>query len=199
MSSKTPALSRLFELQKLLLTFHAIERVVHVPGADKLETDTEHSYSLAMMAWFLSAYFPELNRDECIRFALAHDLVEVYAGDTFVYADAKTLATKPAREHAALVRLTEEWPDFPDLIEAIQLYEQRESPEACFIYALDKIMPPLMIFMAEGRTWQEKNITIEMLYDSKINKVRLSPPVKKYFDELIELIKKHPHYFEKQS
>jgi 5'-deoxynucleotidase YfbR-like HD superfamily hydrolase len=69
-----PDIHRLIELQKLLLQFQSIERVVHVPDNFEYENDTEHSYNLTITAWFLAQYFPHLDRDKVIRFALVHDL-----------------------------------------------------------------------------------------------------------------------------
>lgn len=191
-----PELSRIFELQEFLLKFHKIKRVIHHPGSKtKMESDTEHSYSLAMAAWFLAQYFPELNRDECIRFALVHDLVEIYAGDTFFYADEETLAKKAQQEHKALQQIKLEWPDFPEMINDIERYERRDCAESCFVYALDKIMPIIMIFLGKGHTWREKNITLQMLHDGKINKVSKSPRVAHYFQEILKLLEQYPEYF----
>jgi putative hydrolase of HD superfamily len=69
------------------------------------ENDTEHSYNLAMTAWYLAAYFPELDKNKLIRYALVHDLVEIHAGDTFAFGDAKHIASKSEREAAALNQL----------------------------------------------------------------------------------------------
>lgn len=59
---KKPTLERLLEFQKFLVQFRGIKRVVHFPSTEN-ENDIEHSYSLAMTAWFLGQYFPELDRD----------------------------------------------------------------------------------------------------------------------------------------
>src|SRR5487761_1693983 len=111
---KKPDIHRLIEFQSLLHQFQAIERVTHVPGKFEPENDTEHSYNLALSAWFLAQYFPHLDRDKIIRYALVHDLVEIHAGDTYIYADQATIDTKKEREHAALLQLEKDWPDFPE-------------------------------------------------------------------------------------
>ena len=80
-------ITRLLELQRLLAAFSQVERMNHRKHADAFvpENDTEHSYNLAMTAWYLAKWFPELNRDLLIRYALVHDLVEVHAGDTYIW------------------------------------------------------------------------------------------------------------------
>ena len=190
-----PNIQRLIDFHRLLLDFQAIERVVHIPGSFRQENDVEHSYNLALSAWFLSEYFPGLDRDKVIRFALMHDLVEVHAGDTYIYADAATLATKKQREHEALQRLEKDWPDFPDMAHTIKDYETRESPEAKFVYALDKIMPIMLIFIGKGYSWQKEHVLLEQLHANKEPKVAMSPEVKPYYDQLYTLLLEHKHYF----
>jgi len=199
MPKAKPDIQRLIDFHRLLLQFQAIERIVHVPHEQQAkfrwENDTEHSYSLTMTAWFLCEYFPHLDRDKVIRYALVHDLVEVHAGDTYVFADAEQLASKAAREAAALQQLKTDWPDFPELVENIHAYESKADAEAKFVYALDKIMPVLLIFIGKGYTWQTEKINLEVLDAIKRDKVALSPEIAAYYDELYELLTKHSHYF----
>lgn len=68
----------------LLHDFQKVERVVFVPQRDRQENDVEHSYLLAMLAWQLAEILaPQLSKEKVIKYALVHDLVEVYAGDVF--------------------------------------------------------------------------------------------------------------------
>lgn len=193
--SQKPDISRLITFQSLLLNFQAIQRVTHMPKTFQPENDVEHSYSLAMSAWFLAQYFPHLDCDKIIRYALVHDLVEVHAGDTYIYANQATIATKRTREHAALKQLEQDWPDFPDLTATIKDYETHHSEEAKFVYALDKIMPIMVIFIAEGYTWQQEGITPERLHAVKQHKVAVSPEIAPYYDQLYELLLQNRHLF----
>lgn len=149
---KKPDIHRLLEFQRLLYTLRGIKRSISFPPRlDDFENDAEHSYSLAMNAWFLAGHFPKLNRDICVRIALAHELVEIYAGDTYAYSDQATIDQKKVREEAAVEKLWADWPDFPELIEAIEDYEERNTEEAKFVYALDKLLPALLNYLNEGR------------------------------------------------
>lgn len=144
-----PDIHRVIEFQKLLLQFAHVERVTHRKHKDSViqENDTEHSYNLAMTAWFMAEYFPELDRDLIIRLALVHDMVEIHAGDTYIYADTEVLATKRDREAQALQQLKADWSDFPEMTQHIEDYEHRTSAESRFVYALDKIMPMMLIYI----------------------------------------------------
>lgn len=181
----------------MLHEFQAIERIVDVPGRDTSENDVEHSYHLAMASWYLADSFPELDKDKIIRYALVHDLVEVHAGDTFAYGTIDELASKESREAAALTQLQKDWKDFSDLGNTIEVYEKKEDQEALFVYALDKIMPIIVILAAEGKTWKDRGITLEQLRISKTPKVALSPQVLPYLNELLEILSKRPELFAK--
>ncbi len=187
-----PDLGRLIDLQRLLYAYRNVKRVVHHPNHE-LENDTEHSYALAMTAWYLAPHFPALDRDKVIRYALAHDVVEVHAGDTYVFGDAASLASKHDREASALQRLQTEWPDFTQLTDAIMAYEARIDEEARFIYALDKIMPVMAIYIADGHTWKQEGLTVERLHAVKVDKVALSPEIAPYYDDLHQLLLESPH------
>lgn len=193
--TKKPTLKRLLELQSLLHTFQSIERALYPPYSTRHENDTEHSYNLAMTGWFLASHFPHLDRDRVIRLALVHDLVEIYAGDTYFYGDEATLASKIKREAAALERLRSEWTDFPEMTETIHSYEQRESEEAKFVYALDKIMPIMVIYLGNGETWKQDKVTHQQLHSAKRDKVTASEEINDYYQQLHQLLLENPDLF----
>lgn len=185
-------LDRLLSFAKIIADLQAVERVIRVRRSERWENDVEHSYSLAMLAWYIvdTEKLP-LDRDTVFRYALAHDLVEVYAGDTYLYSeDKELLASKPERERLAAERLAREFPEMPDMHAAIAGYVTKEDAESRFVYALDKIEPILKIYLDGGETWQKKGITLEKVYESKKDKVALSPEIQPYFDELMVLLRK---------
>lgn len=168
--------------------------MVHRKHSDKYiyENDTEHSYNLALSAWYLAQHFPELNVDLVIKYALVHDLVEIYAGDTYIYGTKQELATKQEREALAAKKLQNEWADFPAMNNLIQAYEKKADPESLFIYALDKIMPIMLIYIHDGYTWKKKGISAKMLHEAKLSKVQLSPEILPYYEQLYALLLTQP-------
>jgi len=194
-----PTLQRLLELHQLLLDFQAVDRITVIPAKDhiKFENDAEHSYSLAMTAWFLAQHFPELDRDKVIRIALAHDLVEVHSGDTSVF-DHEMVATKEKREARGTTQLAKDWPDFPQMHEAITDYKKRSSEEARFVYALDKIMPIILNIVSEGLSWRRHGVTLSELHAAKKDKVTHHPVVADYYQQIYSLLSDSPHYFVNQ-
>lgn len=191
MVEKKIDLNNVINFVNLLNKFRQVERVIRVNGGDRLENDVEHSYQLAMLSWYIiSTNKLDLDLDLVLKYSLIHDLVEVYAGDTFIYTkDKEHRDSKEKRELDSLIKIEVEIPEFP-IFDLIKTYEKKEDKESRFVYALDKIEPVLIIYTNQGRTWKEKDITIEMLVEHKKEKVAQAPELIEFFDEIIKLLKK---------
>lgn len=185
-------IEKLLGFARMLNELQAVERVIRVKNADRWENDMEHSYHLAMLAWYIiDSQQLALEREKVLRYALAHDLVEVYAGDTYLFSEDKELLdSKPERERLAAERLAKEFPEVPEMHDAIFRYVRKDDPESRFVYALDKIEPIIKLYLDGGRTWKEMHVTLDMAYESKKDKVALSPEIKAYFDEMMVLLRK---------
>ena len=181
----------ILSIVRLLNQFRLVERSVRVNNAERFENDVEHSYNLAFLAWYIIADNKlDLDRDLVLKYSLIHDLVEVYAGDTYLFTtNEEERSTKVQRETDAALRLKQEIPEFAELHELIKRYEEREDKESRFVYALDKIQPMLNIYTDNGRTRKETAVTVDMLIEYKKEKVAISPEIEIYFNELIELLR----------
>ena len=181
----------LLELIGFLTDFQKVERQIHIPKLGRNENDTEHSYNLAMAAWLIVAKDElPLDTDLVIKYALVHDLVEIYAGDTFALDD-KQMQTKAVKEHAALQRLksNELTADIAGLIEK---YESLDDEESRFIYGLDKLMAAFTIVHGKLPIWQEHGITQNAWQDRFQAKIQKSPYLQPYLEELLQLLKDNP-------
>jgi putative hydrolase of HD superfamily len=185
-------IERLIEFVKFTNEFRKIERKIYATGHPHPENDSEHSFQLALVAWYIiDSKKLMLDISATIRYALAHDLVEIYAGDTFIYTkDLAEKESKKEREEKAAIRIRNEFPEFPELHNLIDDYEEKSDPESRFIYALDKILPVITIYLDGGKGWHEWHVPLEGLLESKTSKVALSPEIEKYFHELVEILKK---------
>lgn len=182
-------LSKVQKFIDLLTEFGKVERVVYFPGTERQENDQEHSYSLAMTAWYLvDSNKLSLNIEKILKYALVHDLVEVFAGDTYIYGDPEHISSKVEREEKAVAQLIEAHPEFQELHGSIAEYMRHEDPESKFVYALDKVLPVLLIYSDGGKTWKEEKITLDMLVSHKAHKVAVSPEIQPYFNEIVEIL-----------
>lgn len=184
-------LDTLLKFTEMLNAFRRVERMMYINGTDRMENDSEHSYHLAMLAWYIvSSEKLSLDIDLILRYALVHDLVEVYAGDTYAFSDDKEhLDSKIGREHEALVRLKKEFPLGNDIFSLVDRYEKRDDRESRFVYVLDKLQTVVQIYLDKCRIWKEKNVTFQMFLKYKKDNAGLSPELKPHFDELVELMK----------
>jgi putative hydrolase of HD superfamily len=181
---------RAIQFTDLLERFQKVIRNAYVPGESRKENDAEHSYKLAMMAWYLAeAYQLPLDTSKIVKYALAHDLVEVHAGDTEVW-DLEGQKTKHAREEAAQKLLATEWADFPGLHRQIADYEARSDEEGRFVYALDKLFYIFPEYLAEWRTIREIGITYDQEFSQKEEKTRPSEIVHEWCLQVLAELKK---------
>ena len=185
-------LHNILRFSTFLNQFEMVERVVHAADGTRLENDVEYSYMLAMLAdYIIVSERLDLDRSMVMRYAMIHDLVEAYAGDTYVFSkDAALLESKEYREHEALVRIKKEFPEYTDLTGQIETYEKREDAESKFVYVLDKIQPAIQIYLGGGKTWKAENMTYTDLMKLKDEKVKVYPELEILWREFAEMLEK---------
>lgn len=124
-----------------------IDRGAYWPDGRTPESDTDHSVSVALVAAYLADRLcppgrtPQLDRGRLAGLGLVHDMVEVYAGDTWTLNLSRAgRADKDTREAAAADRLIAEFTGvFPWLVDLLVEYRQQVTLPARFTYAADKI------------------------------------------------------------
>jgi putative hydrolases of HD superfamily len=194
-----PSVQRIAELQQLIADFSSIQRALNIADKGRPENDVEHSYGLALTCWFIAPKIaPHLDMQKILMYALAHDLVELHAGDTYVF-DSKAVETKPQREDEALERLAIDWPDFTDMVTAAKDYKDKKDAEAKFVYVIDKMLPPILINLGEKDAyWKKHNITKQMHDSLKHKAMMASPEASIYYEKLVEWLE-NPNYFHSEE
>jgi putative hydrolases of HD superfamily len=130
------------------------------------ENSAEHSWHLAVMALALAEHAPpgtDLGR--VVAMLVLHDVVEIDAGDLFVYAGQAEHARQLAAERAAADRIFALLPadQASRLRQLWEEFEERATPEARFARALDRFQPMLENLNAGGGTWAEHGITADQV------------------------------------
>lgn len=200
--STRAALDELMEFVSFVNEFRAIERAIWFKGVEGKERDGEHCFQLALVVWFLNQRL-ELGLDtgRLVFYALVHDLVEVYAGDTPAFAPPFSTYVlrhddKEEREAASLRRIEREWgARFSDLVRYIKKYDAQEDEESRFVYAADKLVSAMNVFQDGGRSWHKLGETLEHVLAYKLPKVQRHPAIAELFDELVAVLKASPHLF----
>ncbi len=195
MKQFTLSLEDMLQFSQLMLRLQEVVRAIHVPGRDIKENDVEHSYHLAMMGWYLNiSGHLGYDTDRLVRYALIHDLAEAYAGDVSAL-DAAGRVGKPEREAAALARIRTEFPLAEEIVTAVHNYETLADDEARFVYALDKLMPMVMVYLADGRTWREEQQPFTLMHECQSPKIAVSEPVNELYAQLKTLLLRQPQLF----
>ena len=141
----------------------SVLRQSYLIDSDRHENSAEHSWHLAVAAMVLTEHAKErIDVGKVIRLVLVHDLVEIDAGDTFVYDEAANVG-KATREQEAANRLFGVLPeDQAQTFMALwREFEDRQTPEAKFAFALDRLLPILHNVFTQGRSWKEHGIRQE--------------------------------------
>lgn len=138
-----------------------VARQTYLTDASRCENSVEHSWHLAVMAMVLSEHANDSDIDmiRVIKMVLVHDIVEIDAGDTFLY-DEEHSESKIDREEAAADRLFSLLPEdqTKEFRELWDEFESRETKDAKFAYALDRFQPMLHNVITKGKAWQQHGI-----------------------------------------
>jgi 5'-deoxynucleotidase YfbR-like HD superfamily hydrolase len=161
-SGEPDALAQVLDFFLELDRLKSVERRNFLADGSRRENTAEHSWHLGMAALVLAPFAEEpVDVGRAVAMALAHDIVEIDAGDTFAYDQGEGAASKAAREVAAADRLFGILP--PQLGRHLRdlwdEYERGDTAEARFVMAVDRMAPMLLNLAEGGTTWREHGIT----------------------------------------
>ncbi|MCB1699695.1 MAG: HD domain-containing protein [Halioglobus sp.] len=139
-----------------------VHRKTRPVGLERYENSAEHSWHVCLSALMLKDFANQpVDIDRVIKMLLIHDLGEIDAGDTIIYAG--ETAELKAIEAAGLQRVIEMLPQ-GKVDECLTLWEEFEAGEtddAKFAKAVDRIPPILHNLHGDGHSWKENNIPKE--------------------------------------
>ena len=154
----------------------------------RLENSAEHSWHLAVMAMLLAEHANvEVDLLQVLKMLLVHDIVEIDAGDTFCY-DVAGNDTKADRESVAARRIFGLLPDDQkeELHRLWEEFEARQTPEAKFAAALDRLMPLLHNYHTDGRSWRQHGVTKAQVLERNAHVDEGSETLWAYIEAMIE-------------
>lgn len=112
------------------------------------------------MVLVLAEYAPvRIDIGRTVAIALVHDLVEIDAGDAYIY-DAEARERQVDAEKSAADRIFNLLPEDQgaDVRDLWLEFEARETPESKFAAALDRLQPLLLNFYTQGQAWQAHGV-----------------------------------------
>lgn len=142
-----------------------IYRQTYVLHEDRKENDAEHSWHLAILAFMLEEYAAKpIDTLKVIKMVLLHDVVEIDAGDTYLY-DEEGYKSKAEREEKAAQRIFGLLPD-DQRDEYYALWREFEDDityESRFASILDRMQPLLLNYTKGGIAWKEHGVHKEQV------------------------------------
>ncbi|MGP5437149.1 HD domain-containing protein [Psychrobacter alimentarius] len=150
------------DVTHFLLELDALKRVnrrSYVTHTTRRENSAEHSWHLAMACWSIAEMFElDVNHEKLLKMALVHDLGEIDAGDTFLFASSRSDAH--IEERAGIARLqAERGNGIANLAEIWEEQETGSSKETQLLRVVDRLLPFLLNLNTEGKTWVESDVT----------------------------------------
>ena len=185
------AISRLSRQIEFSLEIDKLKRVLRqtvLLDSSRRENVAEHSWHIAVMAGLLREYAVEpVDIDHAVRMLLVHDLVEIDAGDVMIYDRSRREEMKQCEEEAAR-RIFGILP--ADQAKEMRLlwdeYEARETPEARFAFALDRIQPLLHNLNTQGLMWRKHGISRDQVIEVNRPINDAAPALWEYVSALID-------------
>lgn len=178
-------LDRILRFLEISAQFKAIERATYLADG-RLESDAEHAWHAGLFALLLHQDLAqEVDIGHVLVLLTVHDLVEIYAGDTFGY-DETARHDKPQREAVAADRLFAVLP--ADLTATVrgwwEEYEAGQTPAARFAKSMDRLQVLAQNVYSRGRMWRERGVTEAMSRAKNRETIGFDPWVTEAFEAL---------------
>ena len=157
MSKTQQKIDFILELEKLKGVFRKTKPV----GQERFENSAEHSWQTTLTAMIL---LDEADADidvlKVLKMLLIHDVVEIDAGDVFVY-DTSARAEIAEQEAAAAERIFGMLPQpmGDEMLALWHEFEGRQTPESKFAKAVDRVNPVIQNLTSDGQSWVENHIS----------------------------------------
>ncbi|MCJ8310694.1 MAG: HD domain-containing protein [Hyphomicrobiales bacterium] len=157
MSKTQQKIDFILELEKL----KGVLRKTKPVGQERFENSAEHSWQTTLTAMIL---LDEADADidvlKVLKMLLIHDVVEIDAGDVFVY-DTSARAEIAEQEAAAAERIFGMLPQpmGDEMLALWHEFEGRQTPESKFAKAVDRVNPVIQNLTSDGQSWVENHIS----------------------------------------
>jgi putative hydrolases of HD superfamily len=161
---------RLFEQIHFIVEIDKLKTIFRqsfITDKSRHENDAEHSWHFAVMAILLKEYAnEEIDILRVLKMILIHDLVEIDAGDTFLYDDIGN-SDKEERELKAAERIFGLLPvdQREEYYSLWREFEVKNTPESRYAGALDRLHPLLQNYYTGGLSWKKHNLTSDLVLE----------------------------------
>ena len=162
---KMERLDRQFDFAREIDKEKFISRQTRLSDGERFENDAEHAWHMAIMTILMAEYSnEEIDVLKTVTMLLIHDIVEIYAGDTYAY-DEEGKKTQAAREKAAAEKIYSILPeDQGSRLKALwEEFEEGSTPESKFAHVMDNIQPMMLNDATDGKAWTEHGVHLNQI------------------------------------
>ncbi|MCI8341992.1 MAG: HD domain-containing protein [Firmicutes bacterium] len=187
--------SRFEKQMKFLLEIDKAKKVcrqTYVSDKSRFENDAEHSWHACVMAAVLKEYFPEADLLKAMTMMLIHDIVEIYAGDTYCY-DSNANKDKEERELNSAQMIYGLLPEDQrkEFFDIWNEFETGDSPEAEFCRVLDRLQPTMLNQATGFTSWKEHGVKKQQIIERNKIAIDRPEPIGGYIRSIIENAEKN--------
>lgn len=153
----------------------------------RFENDGEHGWTIALMAALLREYanFP-VNLEKVMLMLLIHDVVEIDAGDVFLYSEArKDVHQKELKAARRIFGILPE-DQAGEYLEIWQEFEARQSNEAKYASVFDRLEPLLQNYCTQGASWKKHSIKAHQVRKGNAHIQEGSQEIWRFVEQLIQ-------------
>jgi putative hydrolase of HD superfamily len=184
-------MERLLQQMEFLIEADKLKNIVrrnYISDGSKRENDAEHSWYFALAAMILAEYANnEVDIQKVIKMSIIHDLVEIYAGDTFIY-DEKGKESQQERDQIASEKIFGLLPEDQKKYyrELWNEFEGNSTNESKFARAIDRIVPILLNMKSSGLGWKENKVGYTQVFEVSSRIAHGSSTLWHYIKEMLE-------------
>ena len=142
-----------------------VDRKTRPTNMQRFENSAEHSWHVVLAAMVLAPNSnAPVNLLRVLKMLAIHDIPEIETGDHFHYAKGDQAGLVEQEDEAAKKLFGLLPPgDRDDLLEIFREFQARESNDAKFAHAVDRVAAFLLNSKQGGGTWKEHGVTLEMI------------------------------------
>jgi putative hydrolase of HD superfamily len=155
-------LQRIIEFVIELDKLKAVLRKTKPVGIERYENSAEHSWQVCLLALLLAKHARQpVDVVRVVEILLVHDIPEIDSGDLIIYQGLKEDRAAIEQEGARRIFGLLPEPQARWCMSRWEEYEARESKEAIFAHAVDRLMPVLHNLKNNGQSWRENKVPFE--------------------------------------
>ena len=178
-------LANQLEFLKSVDALKSVERRTSILGNHRRENSAEHSWHMLLTAMTLSEHANQpIDLLKVLQMIALHELGEIGQGDTFLYNQSPEVSQAERESVTKLFALLPE-DQAQKYLELWDEFERKQTPEAKFAAALDRLWPCIHNFYNGGGTWLEFKISLERAIEKNQHIGQGSSGLWLYVEELL--------------